>query len=380
MDYHDDQFLPDCTDFSFNQLKTFNLVTGISGAVCLLISLLIVVFLLCVFKAYKTTMQRLIIYNAVLTILYQFGNVLQLEHQFSYKGQTTVCSILGAFYMYIANVTFTFAAVIITYLLYLVLQLCITGSLSQSKFISYVVESLCIGIAFILPLTFLWTPFLHNGFGLGGFYCWIKNVDSNCTKYNTDLIIMYAVLEATSVEMLVSSCIVFAVYCRIRTEVKRKQYVYTLVRKTCFLVSFHAVGFAVVTVTFGVVFYHGIFVPNQSLMFFGAIVLPIFYEFALIILFMVSLRTKNSTSKSLQQKPRARVHWNKDISSKDLNTRPAKLSFLTQPSTTVSGTIPYTGEFDSDEEKVLLTSSADHPSANYEAASISNSSEPTNQN
>ena len=330
-------------------------------------------------------MQRLIIYTAVLTILYQLGNVLQLEHQFSYDGQSTVCSILGAFYMYIANVTFTFAAVIITYLLYLVLQLCIKGSLSQSKAVSFLVEFLCIFTAFVLPLLFLWTPFMHNGFGLGGFYCWIKDVDNNCSTYYTDLIVMYSVSEATSLEMLVSSGAVFVVYCRMRTRVYvKREHMHTLIQKTCFLVSFHAVGFAVVTVAFGVVFYllvKKIFTPNQPLMFSVAIVFPIFYEFALIVLFIVSLRTSKSKidGRSPQQEPRRRVHWDNDISSKDFKTRPAKLSFLTQPSTTVSRSIPYTKGFDSDEENVMLTSSTEHVCANYEATSTSNSSAPTNQ-
>ena len=216
------QFLPNCTNFTSQQLKSFNLAMGITGTVCLLMSFVILVLLLCLFKAYKSTMQRLVLYNAVLTILYQLGNVLQLEHQFSYRGQDIVCAILGGFYMYIANVTFTFAAVIITYLLYLVLKLFITGSLSQSKWNSYYVESVCIAVAFTLPLTFLWTPFLHNGFGLGVFYCWIKDTDINCSNHYIDLIIMYSVSEVTSVEMLVASCVIFVVYCRIHTQVKKK--------------------------------------------------------------------------------------------------------------------------------------------------------------
>ena len=207
-----------------------------------------------------------------------------------------MCSILGAFYVYITNVTFIFAAVIITYLLYLVLQLCLKGSLSQSKTVSCLVEFFCVFTAFALPLFFLWTPFLHNGFGLGGFYCWMKYVDSNCTRYDyEDLIIIYSVSEATSLEMLISSGIVFVVYCRMHTKVKRK-HMHTLIQKTCFLVSFHAVAFAVVTIALGVVFYlfKQIFTSNQPLMLSAAIILPIFYEFALIVLFFVSLRTSNS--------------------------------------------------------------------------------------
>ena len=360
---------------------------GISGAVSLIISVVILVLLLRVLKVYKSTMQRLIIYNAVLTILYQLGNVLQLEHQFSYNGQSTVCNILGAFYMYIANVTFTSSAIIITYLLYLVLHLYFKGSLSHSKGVNCMVEFLCILIPFILPLLFLWTPLMHYGFGLGGFYCWIKDVDSsNCTGIYTDFIVMYSVSEATSLEMLVSSAVVFIVYCQMRTRVKLK-HMHTLIQKTCFLVSFHAVAFSIVSVAFGMIFYlllRKIFTLNQPFMFSVAIVFPIFYEFSLIILFFVSLRTSNSMislrSRSPQQEPRPRVHWDNDIlSSKDLKTRPPKLSFFTQPSFTISQSVPYTGGFDSNEENVMLTSSTDYVCVNYEATSTSNSSEPKTQ-
>ena len=318
-------------------------------------------------------MQRLITYNTVLTILYQLGNVLQLEHQFDYNGQSTVCSILGAFYMYIANVSFTFSAIIITYLLYLVLRLYFKGSLPHSKVVNCVVELLCILIPFILPLLFLWTPFMHYGFGLGGFYCWIKDVDRNCNSIYTDFIIMYSVSEATSLEMLVSSAAVFVAYFRMRTTVKRR-HMHTLIQKTCFLISFHAVAFAVVTAAFGVIFYllqNKIFSLNQPFMFSVAIAFPVFYEMSLIVLFFVSLRTSNSNicTRSPQQEPRRRVKWDHDLlSSKDLKTQPPKLSFYTQPSYTVSQSMPYTGGFDSCESNVpILTSSADHSNANYGA-------------
>ena len=53
--------------------------------------------LLCVLKAYKSTLQRLIIIPcSANNTLYQFDTLLQLEYQFSYHGQSTVCGILGA--------------------------------------------------------------------------------------------------------------------------------------------------------------------------------------------------------------------------------------------------------------------------------------------
>ena len=174
-----------------------------------------------------------------------------------------LCAVSWVLFMhvYIANVAFTYSATI-TYLLYLVLHLVhFKGSLSHSKVVNCVVELSCIFIPFILPLTFLWTPFTHNGFGLEEFFCWIKDVDNNCTGIYTDynIIIMYSASEATLLEMLVSSAIVFVVYCRMHGGVERK-HIHTLIRKICIiLVIFQAVGFAVATALFGLAFYLEIF-------------------------------------------------------------------------------------------------------------------------
>ena len=165
-------------------------------------------------------------------------------------------------------------------------------------------------------------------------------------------------------------------------KLKKKHYINSLIRKTCFLVSFHAVSFAVVTVAFGVVFYlliKNVFVPNPSLMLSVGIVFPIFYEFALVVLFFVSMRTSNSNPKIQNRTPR--VHFDNTVVTKYLQTRPSKPSFVptTQPSNTTF-TVPYTGEFTEittsvkgafDEDKVPLISNDN--GSNYEATS--NSSE-----
>jgi hypothetical protein len=96
-----------------------------------------------------------------------------------------------------------------------------------------------------------------------------------------------------------------------------------------------------------------------------------FYELSLIVFFFfVSLRTSSSviSARSLQQEPRGRVNWDNDLlNSKDLKTTPPKLSFFTQPSYTVSQSMPYTGAFDSFEESVLMLTSTDPPNAGYGA-------------
>ena len=125
-------------------------------------------------------------------------------------------------------------------LLTIVLHLYFKSSLSHSKVVNCVIELSCILIPLIFPLTFLWIPFMHYGYGLGGYDCWIKDMDHiNCTTIYTDIIItiIYSVSEAISLEMLASSATVFIVYCRMRTSLRVN--IHTLIQKTCYLVSFY---------------------------------------------------------------------------------------------------------------------------------------------
>ena len=150
---------------------------GVSGGICLLVSVIILSVLILAYKAYKNTLQRLILFSTVFTILYQFFSILQLEHQFQYEGQDTVCAILGGIYTYVANGTFMFAAIIINYLMYLVLRLCITGSLMTSKACGWTTEFIFVLFPLILPVVSMLQPLIYSNFGFGGFYCWVKSTN-----------------------------------------------------------------------------------------------------------------------------------------------------------------------------------------------------------
>ena len=114
--------IPNCSDVTFDQLLHANLVRGMSGIVCFLISVVLLVSLVFIFRAYKNTLQRLILYYAIATTVYQAFNVSFLEHQFQYKGQDTVCAVLGGCVYYIVSVIIILSAVIVNYSMYLVLR------------------------------------------------------------------------------------------------------------------------------------------------------------------------------------------------------------------------------------------------------------------
>ena len=98
------------SNVTFDQLLHVNLVRGISGIACFLISVTLLLSLLFIFRAYKNTLQRLILYYAIATTIYQAFNISFLEHQFQYEGQDTVCAVLGGCVYYIVGVTVILAA------------------------------------------------------------------------------------------------------------------------------------------------------------------------------------------------------------------------------------------------------------------------------
>ena len=321
-----------CTDLTPQELKGLNLVRGVSGGICLLVSVIILSVLILAYKAYKNTLQRLILFSTVFTILYQFFSILQLEHQFQYEGQDTVCAILGGIYTYVANGTFMFAAIIINYLMYLVLRLCITGSLMTSKACGWTTEFIFVLFPLILPVVSMLQPLIYSNFGFGGFYCWVKSTnDLNfCRSDYTGAIIIYSLYEIICVEMLAASSIIFIVYCRIRVQLQTTDPMKKLVHKTCFLASFHAVSFAIITGIFSVFFYlmiEGVFIPNFATMFVIALLFPFFYVFGLIILFVISLRTSSIL------RPQKRTGQNNGNDSGYFQTNPSSHPFI-QPSHT----------------------------------------------
>jgi len=76
------------------QLKSVNLARGISGAISLVIVTLILLFLV-FYKAYTTTLQRFFVHLTIVTCLHDVSFVIQLEHQFEYRGQKQFCTFVG---------------------------------------------------------------------------------------------------------------------------------------------------------------------------------------------------------------------------------------------------------------------------------------------
>ena len=249
------QIVLNCTNFTLPQLKTLNLTESACGLACLLISLIILGVLL-YYKAFKTTLQRLFLCLMVTTILQEAGLAATVEHQFQYRGQETVCKVIGFSNQCTGTMIYLFTAQIALFLLYMVYKQ-LNGDpfprLSQSKSISAVLEFLYAFSGIALSFGESWYPYFDGkgDYGLSLADCWIKAFDEHCNpvgyKYQ---VISYCIDEGLGMISVITTVVLVVVYCKlfyVSLEVEYPQ-VRVLLRQTLLLMGFLMSSFVYLSV------------------------------------------------------------------------------------------------------------------------------------
>ena len=94
LEQYECQFNMNCTDFTIEDFKFFNRLRNITALICAAITLAILLFLICQ-KAFSSLFQRLYFYLVIGTLLTEIAVGLNIEHQWHYQQQETVCVWLG---------------------------------------------------------------------------------------------------------------------------------------------------------------------------------------------------------------------------------------------------------------------------------------------
>lgn len=116
---NESQFNMNCTDFTIEDLKFFNRLRNITALICAAITLAILLFLICQ-KAFSSLFQRLYFYLVIGTLLTELAVGLNIEHQWHYRRQETVCVWLGFFTQWTYVLVFILSYEIVVHLLCLV--------------------------------------------------------------------------------------------------------------------------------------------------------------------------------------------------------------------------------------------------------------------
>ena len=216
------QFLLNCTNLTFVQLKHMNLATSISAVVCLLLTIAILCLLI-FYRAYKTVLQRFFQYLTIVTLLHLLFISMDIQLEFDYTQGPKLCKWLGFMQQWTVTMTYFFVFVITMYLIGKVYNKLTTGSISSSVNIvnnrniqPLILEvSVVVGVI-VIPLTFLWVPFKNNTYGVESSSCWIQKVDTHCNTSigSIEQILLTSVLRITMIIVIISFVILSAIFCQ----------------------------------------------------------------------------------------------------------------------------------------------------------------------
>ena len=113
-------------------------------------------------RAYKTTLQRLNIYNIILGLICELAYTLQIEIHFETGDsvrQDAFCEALGFLYVYTRFMWYTFIVLYTNCLLFFALRLRMGKPLSQLG--SRCIELVCVVGRIFAPLAYVWLPWLN---------------------------------------------------------------------------------------------------------------------------------------------------------------------------------------------------------------------------
>ena len=157
--------------------------SGFAAISCL--SLLAVISIIVLFRKYRFTTQRLILYLAISSFSKSLIAVLNVTGLTAYKNDSDLkyCIALGFF----EQVTSWWElAAIMCILLYVFIQV-VFGKPTNS------LEILYLALTYFIPLTYSWIPFVHNSFGPKAEFCWIRHESlEDCTKFRLGIILGYS--------------------------------------------------------------------------------------------------------------------------------------------------------------------------------------------
>ena len=229
------------------ELKILHLLMSGLGIVSSIVTTLFLLVLM-ISKAFKTTLQRLSIYNITLGLLCEVAYALQVEVHFELNGtgQNNFCDALGFLYVYTRFMWYTFIVLYTNCLLFFALRLRMGKPLPPRS--GKLIEVICVLGSIFIPLTYVWLPFQNDTYGLDNqFFCWIqyiKTVNHTCVANNRNLIIVNSVFIGMSAEVILVCFIVCVVYCFLHNIVQNRQSG-SLLKRSQFIIGINVSFFCV---------------------------------------------------------------------------------------------------------------------------------------
>ncbi len=143
-------------------------VLNAAVAVFALLACFFAIFIVILYKKWKFFSQRLIFYLIIAALL---ANISTIIHGIEYN--IGFCAFTGFTGQVTAWMSFNSITAVTIY----IFLLAVFNKYTEKYELLY-----CIYIFFV-PLTFSWIPFINNSYGEAGVWCWIRNLNRDCTPF-----------------------------------------------------------------------------------------------------------------------------------------------------------------------------------------------------
>ena len=200
--------------------------TSISAAISSPVVLTLLILVVCVYKAYKTTLQRLILYHIIFSLLCELLQILVITLKFSFPLWTCATIIYLSLYTVQSWVVYT---IVVTNCLFIITLRLIRGNTRMWRY-GKVTECICVCSALVSPIAYFWVTILD-----GYHVALCKGIHpSTVTRIGILLATIYA---AASVEILFVSIIVCSFFCVLQRQIQSRPLSNLLKRLLCYTIA-----------------------------------------------------------------------------------------------------------------------------------------------
>ena len=321
--------------------STASLVAGIAGSICAPIIFALLAVVVCGFRAYKTTFQRLILYHVIIALFCECSFALQIHIDPPYP--RWLCVIAIYLYMYSFLSWYVYTTAVTNYLLLLTLQL-LRGKPKIWRHSKYA-ECFCVCFSLALPLAYMWIPIRDGTYE--ALYC--DKLYS--AKWDKDAIIGNIVILVLCLEVLIVSLTLCSLFCYLRRMYKTQRQLTILLKHFIYhtAISSIVVGLVVLWDTYYLYQYYRH--PSEHLSEIIYTIGTVLESLTLFVsaVFQTLLSIRHQNGQYCQKickiccKSRPQVTQNMDTDRTENQTNPPS-NPLNQPSHTYFS-IPYTGAF-----------------------------------
>ena len=206
---------------STDLLEIGNYAHGISGTACAPVVLTLLIVVVCVYKAYKTTLQRLVLYHIIISLLFELVSAPRIEVNFLRTVNHSVgwkCIVIMYVYTYVTFSWYVYTTVVTNCFFIFTLRL-MRKSPRTWQYWGKVAECICVFLTVITPMAYVWIPIQDGSYK--GLYC--NHLVSDEVKWYKDTTVLTIILLVMCFEVLSVYVALFCLFCFLHRRLQNRQ-------------------------------------------------------------------------------------------------------------------------------------------------------------